>query len=274
MGKKKAKKKIPAMPKLGLVDQMIYVLGYLLILTVLIGGLVFFTFGMKDRMLEQPGAVAYEAHGSNFWAAPFYMTLLLSLFIPWLALHSERFPFFGKRGVKYGPPAYPRTFPLFMKNKPQYWKSPTEARLRRAGVIAVVVLNLLCALLAPLSIYGRDMLYENGTLRDYSMFNNVKREYEPEDAEEIVLSIGRHKTGRYGSYTWRLTVRIDYGNREYRFYNSSFSGSDWVGELDAVLRNFDPALIRLAGTDRLDDFGRKLSEENYEKLCAIFERYG
>ncbi len=262
------------MPKLGFLDQTIYMIGYLLILAVLAAIFWFRFFWIEDQMMAQPGAVAYEAKGSIYWGYPFYLTFLLSLFIPWNNLHSRRYPFFGKRGVKYGPPAYPRTFPLFMKNKPQYWKSPSELRMRKATAIFVVVLNLVFLLLVPLSIHGRNMLYEDGTVHEYSMFDNLKREYEPENAEKVTLSIGRHRTGKYGTYTWRLIVSIDYGDHKYKFYNRSFGREDWVDDLDSVLKEFDPDIICVQGEDRLANFARNFTEENYEKLCAIFERYG
>jgi signal peptidase I len=49
------------MPKLGFVEQMIYALGYLLILAVLVGLFWFRFYWIEDRMMAQPGAVAYEA---------------------------------------------------------------------------------------------------------------------------------------------------------------------------------------------------------------------
>ena len=274
MGRTKAKKKMPPMPKLGFLDQVIYLVGFLLILMILAGLGWFRFFWIEDQMLAQPGAVAYEAKGSIYWGFPFYLTFLLSLFIPWNNLHSRRYPFFGKRGVKYGPPAYPRIFPLFMKNKPQYWKSPSEGRMRKTAAIFVVVLNLVFLLLVPLSIYGRNMLYEDGTLREYTVFDKIKREYEPEKAESVTLQIGWYRSGRYSSGYWRLTVSIDYGEHEYEFYNRSFGHEDWVDELDFVLREFDPDIICVQGEDRLANFARNFTEENYEKLCAIFERYG
>ena len=272
MGRTKAKKKVHPMPKLGFADQMIYALGYLLILAVLIGLFWFRFVWIEDRMMAQPGAVAYEARGSSYWYFPFFMSLMFSLFIPWYGLHQKRYPFFGKRGVKYGPPAYPRTFPLFMKNKPQYWKSPSAARMRKATAIFVVVLNLVLLLLVPLSIHGRNMLYADGTFRQYTVFDNVKREYAPEEAEEVTLSIGWHKTGRY-SHSLRLTVYIDYGKHGYRFYHRSF-GSDWVDDLTQVLSCFDRDIIQVGNIEKLDALGKGLSDENYDKLIALFEFYG
>lgn len=274
MGRTKAKKRVHSMPKLGFADQMVYALGYLLILAMLLGIFWFCFFWIGERMLAQPGAVAYEANGSSLLMIPFFISLLLSLFIPWYGLHQKRYPFFGKRGVKYGPPAYPRIFPLFMKDKPQYWKSPSQARMRRSAVITVVALNLVLALLVPFSVYGRDMLYEDGTLVEYSAFNAPKREYDPEEAEAVTLSIRWHSGSRYTAGQWRLGLSIDYGERVYQFYNRSFSDGDWVDELDAVLREFDPDVIRAFDAERLDEFGRKLSADNYAALCAIFERYG
>ena len=225
MGRTKAKKKIPPMPKLGFVDQMIYLVGFLLIFAVFCFLLWFQYDFVEDRLMTEPGAVAVYRNDTEFLFMPFCLTFLLSLFIPWYSLHSKRYPFFGKWGVKYGPPAYPRTFPLFMKNKPQYWKSPSEARMRRATAVFVVVLNLVFLSLVPLSIHGRDMLYADGTVRDYNVFDRMMHEYSPEDAGEVTLSIGRHKTGKY-AYSWRLTVYIDYGDRAYRFYHGSFDSPD------------------------------------------------
>ena len=271
MGRTKAKKKIPPMPKLGFADQMIYALGYLLILAVLVGLFWFRFFWIEDRMMAQPGAVAYEARESSSWFLPFLLSVMLSLFIPWYRLHSYRYPFFGKRGVKYGPPAYPRTFPLFMKNKPQYWKSPSEARMRKATAIFVVVLNLLFLLQVPLSIYGRNMLYEDGTVRQYTVFDHIKREYAPEDAESVDLSIGWHRTGRY-SQSLRLSVHMDYGDHEYTFYNRSF-GHDWVDDMTEVLSQFDPEIVQVWNIDKLNGFAKGFSDENRRKLIELFEFY-
>lgn len=271
MGRTKAKKKIPPMPKLGFADQMIYALGYLLILAVLAGLFWFRFFWIEDRMMAQPGAVAYEARESVNWFLPFMISVMLSLFIPWYRLHSSRYPFFGKRGVKYGPPAYPRTFPLFMKNKPQYWKSSSAARMRKATVIFIVVLNLVSLLVVPLSIYGRDMLYEDGTLRQYTVFDHIKREYAPEEAESVTLSISWHKTGRY-SHSLRLTVYLDYGKHQYKFYHRSF-GNDWVDDLTQVLSRFDPDIVQVGNIDKLDGLANGLSDENRRKLIELFEFY-
>ena len=272
MGRTKAKKKVHPMPRLGFADQMIYALGYLLILAGLAAMFWFRFYWVEDRMMAQPGAVAYEPRGCINWYPVFMVSVMLSLAIPWSTLHNKRYPFFGKRGVKYGPPAYPRTFPLFMKNKPQYWKSPTESRMRKTTAIFVVALNLVLLMMVPLAIHGRNMLYEDGTFRQYTVFDRVKREYRPEDAESVTISIGRHKTGKF-SYTWRLTVRIDYGDREYRFYSRSFSGADWVDTMAQVLGQFDPEIIQVWNIEKLDDYGRGLSEENYRKLAELYEFY-
>ena len=272
MGRTKAKKKVHPMPKLGFADQMIYALGYLLILAVLVGLFWFRFVWIEDRMMAQPGAVAYEARESSSWFLPFLLSVTLSLLIPWSGLHQKRYPFFGKRGVKYGPPAYPRTFPLFMKNKPQYWKSPSEARMRKATAIFVVVLNLVLLLLVPFSIHGRNMLYEDGTLRQYTVFDDIKREYAPEEAESVTLSIGWRRTGRY-SHSLRLTVYLDYGKHQYKFYHRSF-GNDWVDDLTQVMSRFDRDIVHVHNIEKLDALAKGLSDENYNKLIALFEFYG
>ncbi len=143
--------------------------------------------------------------------------------------------------------------------------------MRKATAIFVVVLNLVLLLLVPLSIYGRDMLYEDGTIRQYTVFDHIKREYAPEDAESVDLSIGWHRTGRY-SQSLRLSVHMDYGDHEYTFYNRSF-GHDWIDDLTEVLSQFDPEIVQVWNIDKLDGFAKGLSDENRRKLIELFAFY-
>lgn len=73
MGRTKAKKRVHSMPKLGFADQMVYALGYLLIAALLLGIFGFCFFWIGERMLVQPGAVAYEANGSSLLMIPFFI---------------------------------------------------------------------------------------------------------------------------------------------------------------------------------------------------------
>ena len=144
--------------------------------------------------------------------------------------------------------------------------------MRKATAIFVVVLNLVLLLLVPLSIHGRNMLYEDGTVRQYTVFDDIKREYAPEEAEEVSLSIGWRRTGRY-SHSLRLTVYLDYGKHQYKFYHRSF-GNDWVDDLTQVLSRFDRDIVQVGNIEKLDALAKGLSDENYDKLIALFEFYG
>ena len=58
--------------------------------------------------------------------------------------YQQRLPVFGRADVTYGPPAYPRTYPLLMKNKPKFWKAPKKTAQKKK-LIAILSTALVVA---------------------------------------------------------------------------------------------------------------------------------
>lgn len=126
---KKAKKRIHPMPKLGWQDRLLYTL----LIVVTFGGALgclFFLRINRDRLLSAD-ALTYEDDISFMYGLFLFFFLLTVGIIVIFGPCRKRKPIFGKKGVRYGPPAYPRVFPLLMKNKPQYWESASKIKKRK-----------------------------------------------------------------------------------------------------------------------------------------------
>jgi hypothetical protein len=192
---RKAKKKVHPMPKLGFWDGLVYwvlmMVGY--------GGSVACVFApMVQRWLlaeSNPNALACDMEVAEilygFWLA---LWLLVMGMIVTLKLYKPRIPIFGRSDIQYGPPAYPRIYPVLMKNKPTHWESQSAVRKRTrnrrilAGILIVTL--LFSAAVFPLSLYSRQELLRDGTVMAYDS-RNQPTHYDLEDLESVRLYIGR-----------------------------------------------------------------------------------
>ena len=127
---RKAKKRLHQMPPLSFVDKSIYWF-ILLVLLALYFLLTLGTLFLRRKIAFQDEMViACEDNISFLWFLVPWMTFMLMTFITWYDLYQRRKPIFGIRNFKYGPPAWPKEYPLFMKNKPYVYVS--EQKRKRA----------------------------------------------------------------------------------------------------------------------------------------------
>ena len=141
------------MPPLSFVDKLIY-WTVLALLCVAYFCLLFGPLYLRHIIaFSDTTVIAAEDHVSLMWLIVPWMTFFLMTFILWLQPYQDRKPIFGRRNFKYGPPAWPKVYPLFMKNKPYVWVSERKKKERKQ--IAVI---LLVVLLASLFLFrGRCM---------------------------------------------------------------------------------------------------------------------
>lgn len=124
---RKAKKKIHQMPPLSFVDKLIYwtvmALQVVFFLALMFGALL-----LREKIaFSDETVVAASEHISLWWMIVPSFSLLIVV-IPWGRWYQDRRPLFGRRNFKYGPPAWPRVYPLFMKNKPPVWVSERKKK--------------------------------------------------------------------------------------------------------------------------------------------------
>ncbi len=275
---RKAKKKLHKMPPLSFLDKMIYWVIFL----VLCAAYVMLLFGplqLRHRIAFADEAVIAAAdHFSAFWLFIPWLTFFLMTFILWLQPYQNRTPIFGKKNFKYGPPAWPKVYPLFMKNKPPIWVSERKKKERKQIAIVLVIVLLVSFIPLPWSLYGRDCLRYDGSIVQYNMFNRQVEEFSPGDIEEVTVDLFRYDSGGkyHKTHHWgvRLKMRTDSGKR-YSFDHRDFDNDGsrrYLPEMGKVISRYDPEIIRYEDIENLEKFiaEKGLSEEETQLLYQLF----
>lgn len=276
---KKKKKRNNQMPKLSLVDKLIYYV-ILAVLCVLYVALILLPLQLRHAIaFDDEMVIAVVESTSLLWLLVPWMTFFLMTIILWLMAYQDRLPIFGLRNFKYGPPAWPKKYPLFMKNKPQVWVSERKRKGQRQLAAVLLVILLLSFVPFPLGLYGRSCLRFDGGIIRYNMFNTPVREFSSGEIASLEISTYRQTSGRYGHHSYwgvRVTLETDSGEK-YSFASPDFRRSEektpyWLRVLLRLKRRYDSSLITYEGLDNLERVAedRKLTEEETELLYQLF----
>lgn len=220
----KAKKRVHPMPKLGWKDQLLYWIG----LTLTLSGsvfCVFFPLYFRSKLISENVRVFASSDGKGSFHFIWLSVVLLFLFLSILfKLYNARIPVFGRKSISYGPPAYPRVYPLLMKNKPKHWISASEAarkkRMRIIAAIALIIVTVVSMILYPRSLYGRNELYEDGTVAVYDTYNSPKH-YAVADMESVSLELISIRRG------WTVGFVFTFSDGETCIITIPKSNGDW-----------------------------------------------
>lgn len=256
---KKAKKKMHRMPPLSFVDKMIY-WTCLILLCVGYLCLLFGSFYLQNRIaFADKTVVATREHISVLWLLVPWLTFFCITFALWISAYENRKPIFGRRNFKYGPPAWPKKYPLFMKNKPDVFVSKRDREFRRKATMILLVILLVSFIPFPWSLYGRDSLCIDGSIQQYSMFNRQKKSFSSEEYTSVKIETYRRRSrrGMNGVYSVQMVFTTDRGRRyifEARDFRSDNPNSrqEWVEEMTQVKHRLNPDVICYDGIERLE----------------------
>ncbi len=277
---KKSKKRKLRMPPLSFVDKMIYAL-VLLALGALDVGLLFGTIVLRNKIaLRDEMVVAVEDNASLLWLLVPWMTVFLMTFIMCLLVYESRKPIFGLRNFQYGPPKWPKVYPLFMKNKPPVYISERKKKERKQLAVFLLLVLLISFIPYPLSLYGRDCLHSDGSIVQYNMFNGRFREFESGEIKTVEIETYRSTRGK-GVKTKRWNVRMVFttdSGREYSFDIGAFRNDIstdtpyWLTAMLQLKRRYDPGIITYSGVENLEKVvsDRNLTAEEKQLLYQLF----
>lgn len=277
---RKAKKRMHKMPPLSFVDKAIYWFIFLL----LCGANIVLLFGplhLRHMIaFADESVAAAEDNISTYWLVVPWMTFFLMTFILWVQAYQNRKPIFGKRNFKYGPPAWPKEYPLFMKNKPYVFVSERKKKERKQVAALLLVVLLISFIPLPWSLYGRDCLRYNGSIVQYNMFNKEIHNYSSWEIEKIKIETFRYSTGkRYKTRHWGVRmVFITNNGKKYAFDQREFRDdveSDslyWLVAMLNIKQRYDPHIFSYEGVDDLERViaNKKLSAEETQLLYTLF----
>lgn len=279
---RKAKKRLHPMPPLSFADKLIY-WTILALLCVAYFILMLGSLNLRHKIaFSDTAVIAVEDNVSVIWFIVPCMTFALMTSISWLLLYQKRIPIFGRRNFKYGPPAWPRIYPLFMKNKPSVWVSAKKKKARKHISIILLVILLVSFVPFPWSLYGRNCLFYDGSIVQYNMFNGQTHEFTSGDITDIEIEPFWYRTGKHHTTLhWgvRMEFKTDCG-KKYIFEHRNFRRDEtsesfyWLKWMLTVKKHYDPGIIHYDGLENLDYViaDRRLTQEEVQMLYQLFSQ--
>lgn len=278
---RKAKKKVHKMPPLSLMDKVIYWL-ILLVLCAAYVGLVFGPFYFRNEIaLADDTVIAVAA--DSIWHLVTFVIFFLITFILWQHFYGNRKPIFGKRNFKYGPPAWPQEYPLFMKNKPYVFGSEKKRETQKKIAMVLTIVLLISFIPFPWSLYERSCLRADGSIVQYNGFNQQTQEFTSGEIEQITIETYSHRHRRRifdPDWNVRMVFTTDCGEK----YTFKYAG--FPRDLDGgyqhplvamanIKQRYSPEIIRYAGVADLHNViaDNSLTEEEAALLYRLFEQH-
>jgi hypothetical protein len=203
---------------------------------------------------SNPDALCFDngtGMGLSFWLA---FWLFLVTLIVYEQLYARRIPIFGRSDIRYGPPAYPRIYPLMMKEKPKFWESPKQIRKRqlkfRICAAALVVTFLFGTIMFSFSFYSRQELLRDGTVMAYDN-QNRSTHYDLEDLESVRLFVNR--SGRRHT-RWYPSFELRFKDGTCCIFNVRAFADDWIPacQIAQGLKGYYGELLVIHGTEKLE----------------------
>ena len=273
---RKAKKKAHQMPPLSFADKCIYYLAFLLIMA---GSLiiVFLPIIYGNRFVFTDEDIIAGENRVFWFMIPFFVFSLMT-FILWGGAYGSRKPIFGLPNFKYGPPGWPKIYPVFMKNKPYVWVSERKKQSRKKLTVFLVILLLVSFIPYPWAFYGRECLYNDGSIVQYNGFNIPVREYSSQDIESVEFVAYKH--GKYTKYyDVEVNLKTNTGKKySFEYHNFLKSNPDehpnWLTQMLAIKRRYPSRIITYKGLRHLEDvvYDNALTAEEAQLLYELFEQ--
>jgi len=276
---KKAKMRKHWMPPLSFWDEVIYWLVFMLLIA-LIFSMFLGTVILRSRIaFRDEMVIASEDNISLLWSLIPMITVFLIMFTPWVIAYQDRKPIFGLRNFKYGPPEWPKVYPLFMKKKPSVYASDRKKKGRVYVAVILLVVLLISFIPYPLSLFGRDCLRSDGSIVQYNMFNSRTRVFRSGDIKSVEMEAHRYTTGKSGKEHWgvRMAFVTDDGRR-YCFEHSEFRDDVkgdiqyWLAAMLQVKSRYDPGIFTYGGMENLEKvvLDKNLTDVEIQILYQLF----
>ena len=230
---------------------------------------------LRDKIAFQDATVvAKYDHASLLWLLVPWMTFFLITLVLWLQPYQDRKPIFGLRNFKYGPPAYPKVYPLFMKNKPPVYISERKKKEKRGVALLLLIILLVSFIPYPWSLYGRSCLHSDGSIVRHNMFNRVTKEFSDHDIASLEIEAFHTKQGK-GRPIW--TVRMKFtteSGRNFHFTLRDFRGNatEILSAMLQVKSCYHPSIITYSGAEHI---GNVLADRtfNTEERLMLYELF-
>ena len=281
MSKKKKKKQKVNKPQLSGLDKFIYKfifviwIGVVYILVVNI-----FTLLNKLYFLQE-NVIAATPRLTIILAIPFLAIVLLRPAFILIENQTKHKAIFGNKSVDYR--RYSSELrPIFGKERNKAFTDKQKNARKKRMLSWFIALSVLGIISIP-GILGRTVLTTDGNIITYSVFNNIKEEFQISDISKIEYSTYYSSGGRYApdTYDYDIEIYISDSDDSYSFDNNSFKTIEQNGistALTEMLRLkeevYNNKAIVFDIQTELDVISRhnKLNEEENKLLYKLFDK--
>ena len=229
----------------------------------------------RDIMFATGRVIAFRMSG--LWLLHCCAGLIVAGVFEWM--RRERYPVFGNREVKYGPPQYNEVYPLLgryeMSRRPGEKRKKTVTKLKCFWILSLVLLFS-----GVLSIAPAYVLTEECNVEVYDRIGHPKETYGSEQLAAVEIE-GTHYGGRYGS-TKTVTLKLKMLDGEkFSFTYGDFDNTRNVSNgtnmafsaMQHIKGRIDPIAVSITGADNLPKIvdRLRLSPEEEAQLYSLFE---
>jgi hypothetical protein len=268
-------------PPLSLLDKFVYYVAIILsfVLSLIVVFLIrdiWSYIAFRDAFV-----IAYQNRASFLFILPILLYMEMSSLIFFITTLESKKPIFGNRKVKYGEAPWRKDyFPLFDPRRKKLYIKPSEKRFRRKIWTIWLVGLLICLLLAPLGLFGRDCLMDDNRVISYNMLNRQKSvAYTTDDYAQLTI-IARFVSGYRSSdyWTYEICISMDDG-KAFTFSDRDFD-SNIADETERSLKKmlqiksyFEADQISIKGAEHIDDVAdyHNMNDHQKQLLLKLFQ---
>lgn len=243
-------------PPLSKLDKAIYDFLCLLMLVIIVSVVPLSDMPALWLATREHTILAVSRHTSTLLElpVPLYLSISAEAAIGWR--RSARIPIFGNPNIKYGKYPWSDVYPLFYKNKPKKHLRPMERELKKSAKILWSIGLILCLLLLPFGLFGRDCLTKDDRIITYDCLNRVVLTYDTAEVSFVRLNCF-YSSSRYtttANYSIILTMS---DGEKFQFINEEFALDmdllSTIGVMQEIKDSMPPDCVTYEGLEDLED---------------------
>lgn len=265
------------MQELGRLDRAIY--GMVILLLLVFGGLMIPVFLMLENQIPflDTTVIGYSNRAGILGLA-LACVLIGFVIAALIGGRTRKFPIFGAAGVTYGGPEWTPVYPLLMSTR----NAPEEVRkiVREGRQLVCIPLAgaLIAAAIFGVSLCSGNRLFEDGSIRWLWGFGWEVERFEPEDVEQVTVSV-RHAGSSRGISERKYEIVLEFqmtDDRTCSFFLRDFRRDgivSQVGLLEQLLRRYEDAELIFEGGGH---FAELIQDQQYppEDQAILRELFG
>ena len=281
MSKKKKKKQKVNKPQLSWLDKFVYDFVFIALISIAYVLIVNIFTLLNNLYFLQEDVIAATPRLTIILAIPFLLIVLMRPAFILIENQTKHKAIFGNKSVDYR--RYSAELrPIFGKERNKVI-TDKQKKAKNRKIFFWFIVFIVLGVISILGITGREVLTSDGNIVTYSIFNNVKEEYQLKYISKIEYSTYYSSGGRYSpdTYDYSIEIHILNSDKTFSFDNNSFKSeknnnisnslSEMIRLKENVYKNKKITFDIREDLNVISDY-HNFSEEENELLYRLFEK--